>query len=59
MHGHGIRYPATEEIALPKHESGPTDMPPIAFTYECDGQTQMNCFGKKHPIPYPAWTPIR
>ena len=47
-------YPATEEIALPKHEAAPTDMPPIAFTYECDGKTSMNCFGVSHPIPYPA-----
>jgi len=47
-------YPSTEEIALPKHEVGPTDMPPIAFTYECDGKTSLKCFGESHKIPYPA-----
>ena len=30
-------YPETELIDLPKHEAGPKDMPPIAFTYEMDG----------------------
>jgi iduronate 2-sulfatase len=47
-------YPNTEDIALPSHEAAPKDMPPIAFTYECDGKTSLNCFGESHPIPFPA-----
>ena len=38
--------PAESELA-------PEGMPPIAFTYECDGQTSMSAFGEEHPIPYP------
>ena len=29
-------------------------MPPIAFTYECDGKTTLNSLGVNAPIPYPA-----
>ena len=46
-------YPPTEEVALPKHETAPAGMPPIAFTYECDGKTSMKAFDKSAPIPYP------
>lgn len=34
-------YPPTEEIPLPKHQESPKGMPPIAFTYECDGQLKL------------------
>lgn len=43
----------TDAIALPLHESAPIGMPPIAFTYECDGMTEMKCLGETAPIPYP------
>eukprot|EP01052_Picozoa_sp_SAG31_P006797 SAG31_NODE_317_length_17813_cov_5.788585_4_plen_468_part_00 len=39
-------YPPTEEIELPKHQQAPTNMPPIAFTYECDGQTRLVAFNE-------------
>lgn len=47
-------YPVTESISLPKYESAPEGMPPIAFTYECDGQTEIGCFDKSYKIPFPA-----
>lgn len=47
-------YPPTEEIALPAHQESPKDMPPIAFTYECDGQTQLIAFNDSVPIPFPT-----
>ena len=46
----------TEEIALPKHEAAPAGMPPIAFTYECDGKTGLTAFDERAPIPYPNAT---
>ena len=46
-------YPDTEDIALPLHEAGPKDMPPIAFTYEVDGQVNLTAFDVEVPIPYP------
>ena len=47
-------YNDTSDVALPKNQAGPTGMPPIAFTYECDGQTTVHCLGDSAPIPYPA-----
>ena len=47
------RYGATENISLPKHESAPSGMPPIAFTYECDGKTVVTALDDEAPIPYP------
>ena len=29
-------------------------MPPIAFTYECDGMSQIGCFNETYKIPFPA-----
>jgi len=46
-------YPDTGKISLPLHEEAPKDMPPIAFTYEMDGQTTINVFGEGYPIPLP------
>ena len=40
-------------IPLPKHTAAPTDMPPVAFTYEMDGKKSICTFGKCHPIPGP------
>lgn len=45
------KYPDTDKIPLPKHQSAPKDMPPIAFTYECDGMSQVPVFGKEYPVP--------
>ena len=46
-------YNSTDTIALPLHEAAPMGMPPIAFTYECDGKTTVAAFGQQAPIPYP------
>ncbi len=46
-------YPATEDIALPKHEEAPKGMPPIAFTYEMDGKVNLTSFNDECPIPFP------
>ena len=53
MAQHWEKYGPTEEIALPKHQAAPKDMPGIAFTYEMDGQTTVNVFDEQHPIPGP------
>ena len=47
-------YKSTESIQLPKHEYAPQGMPPIAFTYECDGRSEISCFNQSYPIPFPA-----
>ena len=46
-------YPPTGQLDLPKHEAAPEGMPPIAFTYECDGATQLRCINSSTPVPYP------
>lgn len=46
-------YGPTESVALPTHEAAPRDMPPVAFTYECDGKTEMTAFDQKAATPYP------
>jgi hypothetical protein len=46
-------YGNTDDIALPTHEHGPTGMPPIAFTYEMDGQLEVCAFGDCATIPGP------
>lgn len=47
------KYGPTEDIALPKHQSSPEGMPPIAFTYEMDGKTQVCTFGECVAMPGP------
>jgi len=42
-----------DDVALPLHEEAPVGMPGIAFTYELDGQVQINVFGESYPIPGP------
>lgn len=46
-------YGPTKNISLPTHESAPVDMPPIAFTYECDGKSNMTAFHETRPTPFP------
>eukprot|EP00940_MAST-03C_sp_MAST-3C-sp2_P001200 g1200.t1 len=46
-------YGPTENVSLPTHQSAPQDMPPIAFTYECDGKTEVIALTETAPIPYP------
>lgn len=46
-------YAPTDNITLPLHQSAPVGMPPIAFTYECDGKTKLTCFERTEKIPYP------
>eukprot|EP01043_Picozoa_sp_COSAG02_P008192 COSAG02_NODE_258_length_26815_cov_12.034998_9_plen_429_part_00 len=47
-------YPPTEEIDLPMHQHSPVGMPPVAFTYECDGRTELCAFNDSVPIPFPS-----
>eukprot|EP01060_Flectonema_neradi_P004721 TRINITY_DN1309_c0_g1_i8.p1 TRINITY_DN1309_c0_g1~~TRINITY_DN1309_c0_g1_i8.p1 ORF type:complete len:502 (+),score=123.63 TRINITY_DN1309_c0_g1_i8:60-1565(+) len=51
---HWDQYAPTENISLPLHEAAPEGMPPIAFTYETDGQSKLYAFNVSHPVPYPA-----
>jgi iduronate 2-sulfatase len=44
-------YP--DDLPLPKHEEAPKGMPPIAFTYEMDGKTEVQVLGDTYPIPFP------
>jgi len=46
-------YGPTEKIELPKYEVAPKDMPPIAFTYECDGKSNMTCLNETFLTPFP------
>merc|ERR1719453_1716940 len=51
-------YPDLEEIDLPVHQEAPEGMPPIAFTYEMDGKSDVSvCVSEDncadHPIPFP------
>ena len=46
-------YKSTESIDLPTHQGAPEGMPPIAFTYECDGQRTVVALNESAPIPYP------
>ena len=46
-------YPETDDIALPRHEAAPENMPPIAFTYEMDGKSEIEVFGEGYPTPFP------
>jgi hypothetical protein len=52
-------YPATEDIALPTHQSAPSGMPPIAFTYELDGKTELPCWGQQYPVRPDVFSTIR
>lgn len=45
------KYPDTDKIDLPKHQSAPKGMPPIAFTWECDGMSKVPIFGKEYSVP--------
>ena len=47
-------YPPTEEIDLPEHEAAPEGMPPIAFTYEIDGKSELLALNQSYKTPYPA-----
>eukprot|EP00939_MAST-03C_sp_MAST-3C-sp1_P002630 g2630.t1 len=47
-------YGPTENVSLPVYESAPRDMPSIAFTYECDGKTEVIALDDTAPIPYPS-----
>eukprot|EP00038_Savillea_parva_P009232 m.182153 g.182153 ORF g.182153 m.182153 type:complete len:528 (+) comp15457_c0_seq1:109-1692(+) len=47
------KYGPTGDIALPTHQAAPKDMPPIAFTYEMDGKTEVCAFGECEKIPGP------
>lgn len=47
-------YNSTDDIHLPKHQVAPEGMPPIAFTYECDGKTEVTALTQTAPIPYPS-----
>lgn len=40
-------------MSVAEHEAGPRGMPPIAFTYEVDGQPTLRSFGSAVPVPYP------
>ena len=40
-------------MSVAEHEAGPRGMPPIAFTYEVDGQPTLRSFGAAVPVPYP------
>ena len=44
---------STEKIDLPVHECAPEGMPPIAFTYECDGKSNMTCLNETFLTPFP------
>ena len=46
-------YPDPEHISLPTHQAAPRGMPPVAFTYEVDGQTRLRAFDEDVPVAYP------
>ena len=35
-------------------QRSPAGMPPVAFTYECDGRTELCAFNETVPIPFPS-----
>eukprot|EP00754_Rhynchopus_humris_P038177 Rhum_TRINITY_DN20841_c0_g1::Rhum_TRINITY_DN20841_c0_g1_i1::g.172213::m.172213/K01136/IDS; iduronate 2-sulfatase len=44
----------SDDVALPLHEAAPTGMPPIAFTYEIDGMSEIHVNGTLYKTPFPA-----